>query len=330
MAKLARRVYGVLGVSAINAMMNADFNGYPKSLSNGTIYASDKSFKFTIKKIWQLEGRDVLYIKTMRIEKKKDEAIIVPRALKEGFENVFEVEDLNKVKDVRDILKNLFSAIDVKNFGATFAESGTPISITGAVQIGQGMNKYRDTSIEEQQILSPFRDPNAKPAKPKQKKNNEDGNEEDNDEIAKNSTLGTKIMTDEAHYFFPFSINPNVYKEFEEMGVTEGYTEEDYIEFKRAALSAMTAFDTNSKSGCDNEFGLFIETDNKTYLPNLDKFIEFEKGEKNTIRVNIKDLISGIEDKINSIEIYYNPLTTNIETDLEGVKMFNIVTQKEV
>lgn len=30
MANLARRVYGVLGVSAINAMMNADFNGYPK------------------------------------------------------------------------------------------------------------------------------------------------------------------------------------------------------------------------------------------------------------------------------------------------------------
>lgn len=320
MAKLAKRVYGVLGVSAINAMMNADFNGYPKSLANGTIYASDKSLKYTIKKTWQLEGKDVLYIKTMRIEAgKKGEVIIVPRALKEGFENIFGIEDLSKVKDVNEILKNLFSAIDVKNFGATFAEKGNNIAITGAVQIGQGMNKYEDTSIEEQQILSPFRDPKSKPGKDNQ-----------DDEIAKNSTLGTKIMTDEAHYFFPFSINPNIYKEFEEMGVTEGYTEEDYLEFKRAALSAMTAFDTNSKSGCDNEFGLFIETDNKTYLPNLDKFVDFEKGEKNIIRVNIKDLISGIEDKISSMEIYYNPLTTNIETDLEGVKMFNIVTQKEV
>lgn len=320
MAKLARRVYGVLGVYAINAMMNADFNGYPKSLANGTIYASDKSLKYPIKKTWQLEGKDVLYIKTMRMEAgKKGEVIIVPRALKEGFENIFGIEDLSKVKDVNEILKNLFSAIDVKNFGATFAEKGNNIAITGAVQIGQGMNKYEATSIEEQQILSPFRDPKAKP-----------GKDDQDDEIAKNSTLGTKIMTDEAHYFFPFSINPNVYKEFEEMGVTEGYTEEDYLEFKRAALSAMTAFDTNSKSGCDNEFGLFIETDNKTYLPNLDKFIEFEKAEKNTIRLNIKDLISGIEDKINSMEIYYNPLTTNIETDLEGVKMFNIVTQKEV
>lgn len=315
MSKLEKRIYGVLGVSAINAMMNADFSGYPKSLANGTIYASDKSLKYPIKKIWQFEGRNVLYIKTMSIEKGK----VVPRTLKEGYENIFGVEDLSKVKDVREILKNLFSTIDVKNFGATFAEKGNNIAITGAVQIGQGMNKYEDTSIEEQQILSPFRDPKAKPGK--------DNRE---DEIAKNSTLGTKIMTDEVHYFFPFSINPNVYKEFEEMGVTEGYTEEDYIEFKRAALSAMTAFDTNSKSGCDNEFGLFIETDNKTYLPNFDKFIEFEKGKKNIIRVNIKDLISGIEDKINSMEIYYNPLTTNIETDLEGVKMFNIVTQKEV
>lgn len=56
------------------------------------------------------------------------------------------------------MITNLFQAADVKNFGATFAEEKNNISITGAVQFGQGFNKYEGTSPEEQQILSPFRD----------------------------------------------------------------------------------------------------------------------------------------------------------------------------
>ena len=48
--------------------------------------------------------------------------------------------------------------------------------------------------------------------------------------------MGTKIVSDEAHYFYPFVINPKVYDNFEQLGVTEGYTEEDYQKFKEAAL----------------------------------------------------------------------------------------------
>ena len=62
----------------------------------------------------------------------------------------------------KKVLTNLFSAIDVKNFGATFAEEGNNISITGAVQIGQGFNRYEYSYAEEQQILSPFRDASDK------------------------------------------------------------------------------------------------------------------------------------------------------------------------
>lgn len=32
-----KRVYGVIGISSIMANWNADFSGYPKSLSDGTI-----------------------------------------------------------------------------------------------------------------------------------------------------------------------------------------------------------------------------------------------------------------------------------------------------
>ena len=148
-----KRVYGVLGISSIMANWNADFSGYPKTTSDGMVFGSDKALKYPMKKMWDNEGKKVLYIKSMKFSEK--DSSLVPRALGERYEYIFgeKVE-----KDPKKTLKNLFSAVDVKNFGATFAEAKNNISITGAVQFGQGFNKYADTCAEEQNILSPFRD----------------------------------------------------------------------------------------------------------------------------------------------------------------------------
>ena len=241
---------------------------------------------------------------------------LVPRTLSERYEYLFNVPDLENTS-AKEILENLFCAIDVKNFGATFAAKKKNISITGAVQIGQGLNFYADTNPEEQQILSPFRDGT------KDKK-------EDSEE-AKNSTLGTKIVSNEAHYFYPFVVNPLAYKEYQELGVTDGYTEDDYAKFKAVALKSATAFATNAKIGCENEFALFVETDPDVYLPNLSAYMEFEKGEeKNTIGFSIGGLLNSLQNQIQKVEIYYNPNTTEIKTDVENVKQYHIFTQKEV
>ncbi|WP_252231974.1 type I CRISPR-associated protein Cas7 [Clostridium sp. ZBS15] len=311
-----KRVYGVIGISSVMANWNADFTGYPKTTSNGDTFGSDKALKYPMKKMWDNNGEKVLYIKSMRFSEKKGEVQLVPRALKERYEQIFNVEDLKKCKNTKDVLVNLFSAIDVKNFGATFAEEGNNISITGAVQIGQGFNKYEDTNPEEQQILSPFRDGSKDSG--------------DSDE-AKNSTLGTKIVSNEAHYFYPFTINPLAYKEFVELGVTDGYTEEDYDKFKKASLVSATSFATNSKVGCENEFALLIETEEDLYLPNLSEFVIFNKDKgKNIIKLECSDLINSVSDKVKNIEIYYNPYTTILESEIKGAKVYNIFTQEEV
>lgn len=327
--RMNKRVYGVLGISSIMANWNADFSGYPKTTSDGTIFGSDKALKYPMKKMWDDEGRKVLYIKSMCLseDKKKGEVNVIPRTLKERYDHLFYDGQESDGKNAKKILENLFQAIDVKNFGATFAEAGNNISITGAVQIGQGFNKYDDTQAQEQSILSPFRDPKAKE---KSKKAEGDEGEE-----ARNSTLGTKIVSDEAHYFYPFVINPMAYREFVEMGVTEGYTEEDYQVFKKAALSSATSFATNAKVGCENEFALFVETKPDLYLPNLSEYIAFDKGEggeKNRIHIRFEEILNTLKDQIQSIEIYYNTCTTQIDmpAGLEGAKYFNILTQKEV
>lgn len=313
--KVNKRVYGVIGISSVMANWNADFTGYPKSLSDGTVFGSDKALKYPMKKMWDNEGKKVLYIKSMKLASQKDGSMtLVPNSLKERYQKLFDVEDLAKCKDTREVLINLMHAVDVKNFGATFAEAKNNISITGAVQFGQGINKYDESIAEEQQILSPFRD----------------GSKDDKkDAEAKNSTLGTKIVSNEAHYFYPFSINPNAYKELISLGVTDGYTDADYQNFKQTALVAATSYSSNSKEGCENEFALFVETKIDTYLPNLSNYIDFEKGDKqNKIIVNCKMLeeVEGVLD----IEIYYNPATTILDTSLVKVKTFHIVTKKEV
>ena len=50
--------------------------------------------------------------------------------LKERYEKLFDVDDLGKCKDAKEVLTNLMSTVDVKNFGATFAEAKNNISIT--------------------------------------------------------------------------------------------------------------------------------------------------------------------------------------------------------
>lgn len=300
------------------ANWNADFTGYPKTTSDGATFGSDKALKYPMKKMWENEGKKVLYIKSMKISTndKEGNSSLVPRSLKERYEHIFGVEDLKECKDNQEVLTNLMSAVDVKNFGATFAESGNNISITGAVQFGQGFNKYVDTAAEEQQILSPFRD----------------GSKDNVKDEAKNSTLGTKIVSNEAHYFYPFVINPMAYKEFVEMGVDAAYTEDDYQNFKRTALVSATAFATNAKEGCENEFALFVETEPDVYLPNLSEYITFEKGEdKNQINIEgCGNFLNEMARVIKNIEIYYNPYTTELRSNMQSAKTFNIITQKEV
>ena len=303
------RVYGVVGIKSVMANWNADFSGRPKSTSNGEIFGSDKAFKYPIKKMWESENKDakVLYVKSYKADNKGN---LQARTLAERFEQLFG-KSVKDIKDKKEILKYLFSAIDVKNFGATFAEGSNNISITGAVQVGQGLNKYEDSNVEILDILSPFTDPNKKDAQ--------------------NTSIGKKIVSDEAHYFYPFSVNPENYdiytKEIEDL---KGYTREDYEEFKRGCLYAATAYNTNSKMGCENEFALFVECkeNSKLYLANLGQYIKFEKQEEGKDIIDISKLEEileqdNIKSQIEKVEIYYNSYTT----DLVGVKEGDIVKE---
>ena len=290
-----KRVYGVIGIKAKMANWNADFTGRPKSTSNGDIFGSDKALKYPMKKMWENEGKKVLYIKSWKEEKDS----VIPRKLAERYSLLF--DNIDKKTPTKEVYNNLFNAIDVKNFGATFAEEGQNISITGAVQFGQGFNKFDDTNIEVQDILSPFADSTK--------------------DDAKQSTLGTKVTVDEAHYFYGFSINPKAYEEYKLLLKDfEGYTKEDYKEFKKVALTSATAYSTNSKFGCENEFALFVEcNEDDIYFPDLSDYIEFNSDKRSIDLSKVEELIKN---KYEKVEVYFNPFKLEVNTTLDKFDIF--------
>ena len=315
---MKNRVYGLIGISSTMSNWNADFTGRPKSTSNGDIFGSDKALKYSIKKHWLNKGEKVLYIKSYKITDKgkaDEKNKIQPKTLEERYNEIFNTK-LDKKTPSKEVLENLFNATDVMNFGATFAVEGQNISITGAVQIGQGYNKFEDTNIEVQDILSPFRNPKR--------------------DEADASSLGKKIVSDEAHYIYPFFINPQSYVEYKDvLDGFVGYTREAYEKFKEGALIGATALATNSKIGCENEFALFIECkeDSELYLVNLDRYVNFGKDkEKNIIDLTGLEFLNEnrIMEQIDNIEIYYNPLITEITGTFNKARKFNIFTKERV
>lgn len=291
------RAYGIIAVGAYMSNFNADLSGYPKTTTNNDIFGSDKAAKFPMKRMWLLQGDPVLYIKSMKIGEGSEK--MQPMDLNERYTYLFGA--LDEKTPSSEVLGKLFTAIDVMNFGATFAEKKQNISITGAVQINQGFNRFfQNTNVLTQDILSPFRNPNPK----------------SEEKLA--SSIGTKIVTDETHYVYSFSVNPANYIDF--LGLAdgfEGYTVEAYEKFKWAARVATTAFNTNSKSSCENELTLFIELkkDSILYLSNLDRHVKVLKKDERVLYdlSKIAEILASHQDEIQSIELYINPFTVDVK-----------------
>lgn len=303
--RMKKNVFGIIGISSLMSNWNADFTGNPKSTLNGEIFGSDKAIKYSYRKFWDnFEENKVLYIKSFKPEN------LQIRELDEKYESLFfgnTKEEKKREKGTKDIatISNIFSSVDVKQFGATFPSGKYGnFSITGAVQFGQGYNLYKNT-VNTQDVLSPFKNSSNKDAD--------------------NSSIGKMIFTDESHYFYPFSIMPSEYKEYERIGVTEGYTEEDYQLFKETSLVSVTALNSASKFGCSNEFALFIETTEETWLPRANKFITYKKEkDKAKIKFELKSALEIYKDKIIKVEVYFNPDFIEFETDLPKVEVFKM------
>ena len=305
MADFKNRVFGCAIVKAVNANYNADFSGQPRTLPSGTVYATDKAFKYTVKNCLKdvYDKEKIFYFKSLNDK-------LNPLSLDETYKKYF--KDYPKVKDKikQEVAKNLLSCIDIRLFGATFAGE-TNISVHGPVQVNHGVNVWKENNIYTEQITSPFankaNDPDAEKGM---------------------TTIGRQAKLEEGHYLHHFSINPQNLRDIAAM-VGDGcqtLSDDDINKLKEAMRRGATWYDSASKAGCENEMLVWVQLqdNSKIVLPNFSTLIvlkeEKEDGKCVYDFAKLKNTLAGEKDAIASIEVYLNKQTCKIINEPEGMQ----------
>ena len=319
MAEFKKRVYGCAIVKAINSNYNADFSGQPRTLPDGIVYATDKAFKYSIKKYLKdaYENVNIFYMKTLNDN-------MNPRSLNERYENLFRAKPKDETK--KGVVENLLSCLDVKLFGATFASGSTSVSVHGPVQINHGMNIWKDNYIYSEQITSPFR--NEASNKASNKASNTD---EDPDTEKGMTTIGRQSRLEEGHYLHHFSVNPGNLDDISEIvGEDVKLSTADIEKLKEGMRRGVTWYDSASKAGCENEMLVWVELKegSKLVLPSFATLINLEEEKENGKCVyDFEALTNKLEDiksSVESVEVYYNKQTCILKNLTEEVKQYDI------
>lgn len=291
------RVYGAAIIKSINSNYNADFSGQPRKLPNGTVYATDKALKYSIRNYWKSALKEkVFYFKSLSEE-------MSPRTLDETYNLHFgDFKETDKTKLRLEVLGNILKCLDVRLFGGTYAGK-TNISIHGTCQITHGLNKFTENVIYSEQIMSPFKNSNKKSAD------------------STMTTLGSQSRLQEGHYVHHFSVNPKNIEEDVKRTASEGLTTEDIDKLKDGLRKGATYYDSTAKAGTENELLLWIELkpESKLVLPSFVSLINVNENKEIDLS-KVSTLLSEehIKSEIEKIEIYYNKSNTKVLEEPTG------------
>lgn len=300
------RVFGCVIVKSINSNYNADFSHQPRTLPDGTVYATDKALKYAIKNYLKdaYPNEKIFYFKRFDKDFK-------PFSLDEAYANMF--EENKETKDKSVVARDILSCLDIRLFGATFAKKGRSqdsniaISIHGPVQINHGINVWHENNIFSEQIMSPFRNP-----------------KENDDEEGKSdaSTLGRQSKLQEGHYLHHFSINPQNLSEVTQLAGEGANTisADDIVKLRDAMCKGVTYYDSAAKAGTDNELLIWIQLKEKSnvVLPNINSLINTEQIKKNDYKMvfdlsDVTALVDKYKDAIEKYEVYYQKENTIVK-----------------
>lgn len=301
MTEFKNRVFGCAIVKAVNANYNADFSGQPRTLPNGTVYATDKAFKYTVKNYLKdvYPNERVFYFKSLNEN-------LNPISLDETYVKYFGEYPKNdkKKESIKPVVaRNLLSCIDIRLFGATFAGQ-TNISVHGPVQVNHAVNIWTENHIYIEQITSPF------------------SNKADDPEAEKGmTTIGRQARLEEGHYLHHFSINPQNLCDITSLAGADcaKLTDDDIAKLKEAMRRGATWYDSASKAGCENEMLVWVQlkADSKAVLPNFTDLIDLndkkEDGKCVYDFAKLTNVLKNIANEIESVDIFFNKQTCKLE-----------------
>lgn len=302
------RVFGCVVVKSINSNYNSDFSHQPRTLPDGTVYATDKALKYTVRNYWdKMYPSEKVFYFTRSDENGNPKTLdglflhhfgaFPTKTIIKGKGNKAKKEEITDKPKVKE---NLLECLDIKCFGATYAGE-TNVSIHGAVQINHGINIWKENNIFSEQIKSPVA----------------------TDEGDSMTTIGRSVKLQEGHYLHHFSVNP-VNSDFK-------LTATDIEKLKDGLCKGVTYYDSTSKAGTENELMLWVQLKetSKKVLPNFNALITKEAIDKANGKVvfdfsSVKTLLEKYADDLEKVEVYYQSETTEIKNMPSMAKTFDL------
>ena len=248
---------GIVVVNAKNANFNAGFDGLPRRLPTGRIFATDKALKYCIRE-YLSKTEPVFVQRTKDFQDRKDGSRVERyMTLKENYLKKCDKEEMPKDEGV--IISDLKGFIDIRLFGVVFAVDSN-ISMTGPCQINYGVNRFEGSNIFSSEILSPYRNPNEK------------------SKDAQQTTIGEESRADNVYYVYDVCLNMN---SAEKQGIE--VTDDDIGKLKNALKYAVGDVTSTTMFGCETVSMLWFRNNDDRIFNNLNSLVEIYESDDGTV-----------------------------------------------
>lgn len=271
---------GIVVVNAKNASFNAGFDGMPRRLPNGVIFATDKALKYCIREY--LSKDEPIFVQRLKFFEEKKDGSNKQRymTLQENYFKKCDKKDMPK--DDKILINDLLGFIDTRLFGVVFAVADSNVSITGPCQISYGVNRFEESGIYSSSILSPYRNPSEK------------------SEESQQTTIGEETRADDVYYVYDVSLNMNSAKK---QGID--ISDEDIEKLKDSLKYSVDEVTSTTMFGCETVSMIWFKNKQDKILNNLNMMVDIKK-QKDAVIIDyskVKDLIKSDID-VDSIEMY--------------------------
>ncbi len=274
---------GIVVINAKNANFNAGFDGLPRRLPDGTIYATDKALKYCVREY--LGKSDPIFVQRTQeffeITGKDGTITDTKQRYLTLRENYLAKTGRDKLPDEKAILKDLLKFIDVRLFGVVFAVDSN-ISITGPCQINYGINRYSKSNIYTSSILSPYRNPNERSKDSQQ------------------TSIGEQARADNVYYVYDVALNMD---SAQKQGIE--ITVKDIEKLKEALKYAVNEVNSTSMFGVETVSFIWLENKNNRVFNNLNSLVEVKEENDETI-VDYSRVMALVKEDVKIKDQYAN------------------------
>jgi CRISPR-associated protein Csh2 len=247
---------GIVVVNAKNANFNAGFDGLPRRLPTGRIFATDKALKYCIRE--HLSTNEPVFVqRTKEFHESKGAVVQRYLTLRENYLKKCNKEEMPKDEGV--IINDLKGFIDIRLFGVVFAVDSN-ISMTGPCQINYGINRFEGSNIFSSEILSPYRNPN------------------DKSKDAQQTTIGEESRADNVYYVYDVCLNMN---SAEKQGIE--VTAEDIGKLKNALKYAVGGVTSTTMFGCETVSMLWFKNKDDRIFNNLNSLVVISESDAGVV-----------------------------------------------